>query len=88
MVEDDRGMVGKLSENADVATHSFDRFSQSGEQEIAAFFETRNTVLGYAKNLREAGLGKFAGFAEFTQGHFLGDQPSRAGFDFLASSGA
>jgi hypothetical protein len=51
--KEDRRAVGKLGNDVHVATHGFDRFSQRGEQQVAAFFKPRDAVLGDPESLTE-----------------------------------
>src|SRR5260370_30267364 len=80
--------VGKFSHKRQLAAHGLNGLAESGKQEIAALFETRNTVLGYTESLGHANLRELAGVPQFAQGHFLGNQLSGAGFDLLALGGA
>jgi len=55
---------------------------------IAALFEARNTILGYAKSLGHADLRELARVPELAQGHLLGNQLSGASLDLLALGGS
>jgi hypothetical protein len=84
MAEDDRRAVRKVSYDAHFAAHGFDGFSQRGKQQVAAFFEAGDAVLGDSEGLGEASLRQFAGLAEVAQAHFLGNDLSRAILDSLS----
>jgi len=71
--KDDWRTVGKLGDDAHLAAHGFDGFSQRGKQQVAAFFKPRDAVLGDPEGSGNAGLGKLAGFSQVTQAHFLGN---------------
>jgi hypothetical protein len=59
----DRRAVGKLGNDAHVATHGFDGFSQRGKQQVAVFFKPRAAVLGDPEGLGNAGLRKLTGLS-------------------------
>lgn len=82
--KEDRRAIGKLGNDAHVATHGFDRFSQRGEQQVAAFFKPGDAVLGDPESLGNAGLRKLAGLSEVAQAHFLGYEFSRTVLDLLS----
>src|SRR5712691_383926 len=86
--KEDRRAVGKLGDDVHVATHGFDRFSQRGEQQVAAFFKPRDAVLGDPESLGNAGLRKLAGLSEVAQAHFLGYEFSRTVLDLLSLGSA
>jgi len=85
--QDDGGAVGELGDDADVAAHGVYGLAQSGEQEIAAFFEARDAVLGDAEDFGDAGLSEFAGFAKIAKAHFFSDELGGAGRDPFALRG-
>jgi hypothetical protein len=80
--------VGEFSDKRQASPHGLDGLSEGGQQEIAALFEARNTVLGDTESLGHADLREFAGVPEFAQGHFLGNQLGGAGLDLLTLGGA
>ena len=82
--KEDRRAVAKLGNDVHLATHGFDRFSQRGEQQVAAFFKPRDAVLGDPESLGNAGLRKLAGLSEIAQAHFLGYEFSRTVLDLLS----
>src|SRR4029077_13243846 len=86
--ENDRRAVREFSHERELTAHGLDGLAQRGQQEIAAFFEPRDTVLGYPESLRDANLREFARVPQFAQGHLLGDQLSGAGLDLLSLCGA
>src|SRR5882724_11228289 len=51
MGDDDRRAVGKLGNDAHVAAHGFDGFSQRRKQQVAAFFKAGDAVLGDSEGL-------------------------------------
>jgi len=84
MGEDDRRTVGKLGNDAHVAPHGFDSFSQRRKQQVAAFFKPGDAVLGDPEGLGNARLRKLAGLSQIAQAHLLGYELSRAVLDFLS----
>ena len=82
--KEDRRAVGKLGNDVHLATHGFDRFSQRGEQQVAAFFKPGDAVLGDPESLGNAGLRKLAGLSQVAQAHFLGYEFSRTVLDLLS----
>ena len=79
-----RGTVGKLGDQRKIPAHRLNGLSESGQQEIAPLFKARNTVLGDPERLGHLYLRELARVPQFAQGHFLGNQLSRAGLDLLA----
>src|SRR6266446_757761 len=86
--KEDRRAVGKLGNDVHLATHGFDRFSQRGEQQVAAFFKPRDAVLGDPESLGNASLRKLAGLSQVAQAHFLGNEFSRTVLDLLSLGSA
>jgi hypothetical protein len=82
--KEDRRAVGKLGNDAQVATHGFDGFSQRGKQQVAAFFKPGDAVLGDPEGLGNAGLRKLAGLSQVAQAHFLRNDLGRTALDFLS----
>jgi len=82
--KEDRRAVGKLGNDVHVATHGFDRFSQRGEQQVAAFFKPRDAVLSDPESFGNAGLRQLAGLSEVAQAHFLGYEFTRTVLDLLS----
>src|SRR5260370_32173765 len=80
--------VRKLREKGQAAAHGLHGLAKRRKQKIAALLEARDTVLGDAESLRNADLGEPARVPEFPQGHFLGNQLSRARLNLLAAGGA
>jgi hypothetical protein len=79
--KNNRGAVWELSNKREVTTHCLNRLPQRGKQEVAALFETRNTVLRYAERLSDADLRKFARLPKLAQSHLLCNQVGGARFD-------
>ena len=64
----DWGAIGKFSNDAHIATHGLDCLSQRGKQQIAAFFQPRDTVLSDPKSFGDASLRKAASLSEVGSG--------------------
>src|SRR5947207_2477819 len=52
--------IRKFSDQRQVSAHRLDGLAQSGKQQIAALFKTRNTVLRNTQRLGHADLGELA----------------------------
>lgn len=70
--EDDGGAVGEFGYQGEVAAHGFNGLAECGKEQVAALFEARDAVLGDAELAGDADLSELARFAEFAEGHFLG----------------
>src|SRR5258708_3108481 len=80
--------VGEFSHQRQASPHPFHGLPESGNQQIGAFFELGNAILADAQSLGHAYLRELARAPEFLQGHFLGDELSRAGLHLLATGRA
>src|SRR5580692_1004780 len=84
----DWATIRKFSDNAHISSHRPYGFSQCRYQQIAAFFESRDAVLGNPEPFGDTGLRELAGLPKVAQAHFLSDYLSRAVFYLLALSWA
>ena len=82
--QDDGRTIGEFRDKGQFSPHGLDGLAQGGQQQIAALFESRNTVLGDAEGLGHSDLRELARVAQLAQGHLLGNQLSGAGLDLLA----
>src|ERR1035438_8559867 len=79
--QDDGRTIGEFRDKGQFSPHGLDGLAQGGQQQIAALFESRNTVLGNAEGLGHSDLRELARVAQLAQGHLLGNQLSGAGLD-------
>jgi len=63
-----RRAVGEFSHQRPVPAHGLDGLPDGAQQEIAAFFEARDAVLGDPARLGHADLGKLAGASQPREG--------------------
>jgi hypothetical protein len=80
--------VWELSHKRQVSTHGLDSLPQRREQQIAPFFEARNTVLRDPESFGHPDLRELARVPQLAQGHLIGYQLSSAGLNLLALGGA
>src|ERR1022692_3425316 len=80
--------VGEFSDKRQAPAHGRDGLPERGEQQVAALFEPRNTVLGDPESFSQPDLRELARVPQLAQGHLLRDQLSGAGLDLLALGGA
>jgi hypothetical protein len=87
ILQQDGRAVREPGDKLELAPHSGDVVAQGRDQQVAALFDARDTVLADAEQLRYALLSHLASFAQVLKRHLLAEELVGSRFDLGAARG-